>query len=50
MNQNLHQWKVMPAFLYEVFQDRTNKNIAVTQPRVLTAINIAECCHNIINS
>jgi HrpA-like RNA helicase len=33
---------VMPPFLYEKLQLRTNKNIAVTQPRVLTAIDIAE--------
>ena len=33
---------VLPPFLYEKLQLRTNKNIAVTQPRVLTAIDIAE--------
>jgi HrpA-like RNA helicase len=33
---------VMPPYLYEKLQLRTNKNIAVTQPRVLTAIDIAE--------
>jgi len=33
---------VMPPFLYETFQDRTRKGIAVTQPRILTAIDIAE--------
>jgi HrpA-like RNA helicase len=33
---------VMPPFLYEKFQERTRKNIAVTQPRILTAIDIAE--------
>ena len=33
---------VMPPFLYEKLQLRTNKNIAVTQPRVLTAIDITE--------
>jgi HrpA-like RNA helicase len=33
---------VMPPSLYEKLQLRTNKNIAVTQPRVLTAIDIAE--------
>jgi HrpA-like RNA helicase len=33
---------VIPPFLYENFQDRTNRGIAITQPRVLTAIDIAE--------
>jgi HrpA-like RNA helicase len=33
---------VMPPFLYERFQERTRKGIAVTQPRILTAIDIAE--------
>jgi HrpA-like RNA helicase len=30
----------MPPFLYETFQERTRKFIGVTQPRVLTAIDI----------
>lgn len=30
----------MPPALYQMFQERTGKNIAVTQPRVLTAIDI----------
>lgn len=30
---------VIPASLYEKFQSRMNKNIAITQPRVLTAID-----------
>jgi HrpA-like RNA helicase len=33
---------VIPPFLYEAFKLRANKNIAVTQPRILTAIDIAE--------
>jgi len=33
---------VMPPLLYKNFQDRTRKNIAITQPRVLTAIDISE--------
>jgi len=33
---------VIPPVLYEKFQERTRKNIAVTQPRVLTAKEIAE--------
>ena len=33
---------VIPPYFYERFQDRTRKNIAVTQPRVLTAKSIAE--------
>jgi HrpA-like RNA helicase len=33
---------VLPPFLYETFQERTHKNIIVTQPRVLTAIDISE--------
>jgi HrpA-like RNA helicase len=33
---------VLPPSLYENFQERTNKNIAVTQPLVLTAIDIPE--------
>lgn len=33
---------VMPPYLYKIFQDRTRKNIAITQPRVLTAIDISE--------
>jgi HrpA-like RNA helicase len=33
---------VIPPVFYEKFQDRTRKNIAVTQPRVLTAKEIAE--------
>lgn len=33
---------VMPPFLYENFQDRTRRGIAITQPRILTAIDIAE--------
>lgn len=32
---------VLPPFLYEQFQLRTRKYIAVTQPRVLTAIDIS---------
>lgn len=32
---------VLPPTLYESFQDRTNKNIAVTQPRIMTAISIS---------
>lgn len=31
---------VLPPKLYELFNERTNSNIAVTQPRVLTAIDI----------
>lgn len=30
---------VLPPFLYEVFQTRINKNIAITQPKVLTAVD-----------
>lgn len=33
---------VLAPTLYEIFQDRVNKNIAITQPRVLTAIDICE--------
>jgi HrpA-like RNA helicase len=33
---------VIPPFIYEAFQTRLKKNIAVTQPRVLTAIDISE--------
>lgn len=33
---------VLPPFLYEQFQERTHRNIAVTQPRVLNAIDITE--------
>ena len=33
---------VIPPVFYEKFQERTRKNIAVTQPRVLTAKEIAE--------
>lgn len=33
---------VLPPFLYEQFQERTKSNIAVTQPRVLNAIDISE--------
>lgn len=33
---------VLAPFLYEQLQERTRKNIAVTQPRVLTAIDISE--------
>jgi len=32
---------VLPPTLYESFQDRTGKNIAVTQPRIMTAISIS---------
>jgi HrpA-like RNA helicase len=32
----------LPPFLYEKFQPRTNKNIIVTQPRILTSITLAE--------
>ena len=31
---------VLPPFLYELFNERTKSNIAVTQPRILTAIDI----------
>ena len=31
---------VLAPFLYETFQTRVNKNIAITQPRVLTTIDI----------
>jgi HrpA-like RNA helicase len=31
---------VLPPTLYKLFQERTRKNIAVTQPRVLTAVDI----------
>jgi HrpA-like RNA helicase len=33
---------VIPPYLYEKFQERTRKNISVTQPRILTAKSIAE--------
>lgn len=33
---------VIPPYLYEKFQERTLKNIAITQPRILTAKSIAE--------
>lgn len=33
---------VIPPIFYEKFQERTRKNIAVTQPRVLTTKDIAE--------
>ena len=31
---------VLPPTLYKLFQERTRKSIAVTQPRVLTAVDI----------
>ena len=31
---------VLAPFLYKTFQSRVNKNIAITQPRILTAIDI----------
>ena len=31
---------VLPPFLYKLFNDRVKRNIAVTQPRVLTALDI----------
>lgn len=32
----------IPPYFYQLFQNRTRKNIAVTQPRILTAIEISK--------